>query len=123
MAMSLAERLRRKRECEKKRRNRIRENADAVDEENRKSRLCYAARQKRSAGKKKSQREITKQRLKWRQAKRRYLEKKKVDNNLTSGASLRSETMKIIQKRQRERDRVRHHRKMKDMHQKLENAK
>ncbi len=68
MALTKQEILKRKRECEKKRRQRLREVEGAVDEENKKRRIRYALKKvaKSKSKRKESAQVIRERRLKWR---------------------------------------------------------
>ena len=78
MGISNAERLRRKREAERKRQKRIYKDPDRLTELNRKRRARYALKQENRKGKKESKKVIAARREKWRIAKQKQNERKKL---------------------------------------------
>lgn len=78
--MSNAERKRRKRECERKRRQKIKDDPDRLAAENKKQRIRYARR--KSKKKAISARDQRQQRKKWREQKNKYRMKLKAEERL-----------------------------------------
>lgn len=116
MAISREEKLRRKREAEKKRRKKIQADPELHVKENEKCRKRYAARKEKNVGKKLSIRAKNAQRLKWRLQKRKQLAKKKANSPLGT----RSESMRDIIRKRNESRRVRHHLVLKQLKEKNE---
>jgi hypothetical protein len=113
MAVSKAERLKRKRLSERERRKRMAADPKLVAEENRKRRVRYAKRLKKfkDEGRKVSEREKKLRRRKWRLAKRKQAQRKKAEE-LASGKVLsdkessRRESMRAVAKRRAANKRV-----------------
>ncbi len=109
MAVSRAERLRRKREAEAKRRKKIFKDPDKLAELNKKRRIQYRKRKEAQKGKVESERTVKLRRRKWRLEKRRYLQKKKEQLTVQDEEKKkqgRAQSMIMAAKRRREQKRV-----------------
>lgn len=109
MAVSRAERLRRKREAEAKRRKKIFKVPEKLAELNKKRRIQYQKRKETQKGKVESERTVKHRRRKWRLEKRRYLQKKKEQLTIEDEEKKkqgRAQSMITAAKRCHERKRV-----------------
>lgn len=124
MAISPGERLKRKREAERKRRKRIQESPGRREEENRKRRERKARKKVERKKFKESAKQIRDRREKWKAAKRRYREKKSrlAAESALETVSSRADSIRKKAKRRAESRRVKHYYLLKKIENRARNA-
>jgi hypothetical protein len=105
VAVSRAERLRKKREAERQRRERIRSDPDRRLEEHRKRRARIERTKEAKKSKKMSKKQRQEQQKKWREAKRKYVAKKKQLQNESKSLSSAAMIQPIAQSTRAESNR------------------